>query len=167
MKYPDILPKFLRIISENFEKPVKKFQIKSGKISNIFEMYYRKFPNISRNNSESFGKYFVKFQEMFPKILKWSNFGKYRKLFWKFWKVLLSIEKYYQNYWGKIGKFRESLRRISRNISLNLEKYSGKFWELLGEFRKSLKKISSKISDLLYWLYFRWFHVPCTTTRKF
>ncbi len=62
LKYSDILPKFLRIISENFEKPFKKFQLKSWKISrNIsdnFEMYFRKFPNFSRNILEILGKYF-------------------------------------------------------------------------------------------------------------
>ncbi len=127
---------FLRVISENFENTFKKYKVKSQKISrnisDISEMYFRKFPYISRNTTDILGKYFVKFRELFSKyfvmksfrkiskiiLIVLKNFAKYGEILSKFLRNNLIIFK------RKIGKFRELLCRISRNISLCFEKYS-------------------------------------------
>ncbi len=65
-----IFPKILRIILKNIENHFKQFRLK-----------FRSFREIIRMISENFEKYFVKFRELFLKILR-------IKSIWKIFKII-------------------------------------------------------------------------------
>ncbi len=118
-KYPEILPKVLRNNLKIFKEKSKNFENYCGEFRGIFpkilriilkniENHFKKFLEKFQKNSRKLWKFsrsisenFIKFRELFPKILR-------IKLFWKISKI--------------ISESFENFRVESRNITKIFEK---------------------------------------------